>query len=75
MTILLFYSEKCAVQNFQCASLCIMRRYVCDGFPDCKGGEDESVEECGKYIFMIFNTTEYMNTLRGWFEKFSAKPT
>jgi hypothetical protein len=27
-----------------------MKRYMCDGLPDCKGGEDESRVECGKYI-------------------------
>jgi hypothetical protein len=30
-----------------------MKRYVCDGYRDCKGGEDESEGECGKYV--IFN--------------------
>jgi hypothetical protein len=26
-----------------------MKRYLCDGFRDCKDGEDESEEECGMY--------------------------
>jgi hypothetical protein len=29
-----------------------MKRYMCDGFPDCKSGEDESKDECGKYIIL-----------------------
>ncbi|KAJ9595718.1 hypothetical protein L9F63_013081, partial [Diploptera punctata] len=33
---------------FQCSvGVCVMRRYVCDGYKDCKGGEDESLAECG----------------------------
>ena len=27
-----------------------MKRYVCDGYHDCKGGEDESEGECGMYV-------------------------
>jgi hypothetical protein len=29
-----------------------MKRYVCDGFHDCKGGEDESESECGMYVIV-----------------------
>jgi len=29
-----------------------MKRYVCDGYHDCKGGEDESVGECGMYVIV-----------------------
>jgi len=43
-------SEKCSPHFFQCLNgLCIMKRYLCDGFRDCKDGEDESEEECGMY--------------------------
>jgi hypothetical protein len=27
-----------------------MKRYVCDGYSDCKGGEDESKDECGMHV-------------------------
>jgi hypothetical protein len=46
-------SEKCGPHFFQCLSgVCIMKRYVCDGLPDCKSGEDESRDECGKYVIL-----------------------
>ena len=48
-------SEKCGAQFFQCSNgACIMKRYVCDGYHDCKGGEDESVSECGMYVTVIY---------------------
>jgi hypothetical protein len=25
---------------------------MCDGLPDCKSGEDESRDECGKYVIL-----------------------
>jgi len=31
-----------------------MKRYVCDGYHDCKGGEDESVGECGMYVIVSY---------------------
>jgi len=31
-----------------------MKRYVCDGYNDCRGGEDESEGECGMYVCMLF---------------------
>ncbi|XP_069691221.1 uncharacterized protein [Periplaneta americana] len=40
--------KPCGPQSYQCLTgICIMKRYLCDGYRDCKGGEDESEEECG----------------------------
>ncbi|XP_021936782.1 uncharacterized protein LOC110838165 isoform X2 [Zootermopsis nevadensis] len=40
--------KKCGPHFFQCLNgVCIMRRYLCDGFRDCRDGEDEYEEECG----------------------------
>jgi hypothetical protein len=38
-----------------------MKRYVCDGHHDCKGGEDESEGECGMYVicFMFCAVSEF----------------
>jgi hypothetical protein len=31
-----------------------MKRYMCDGYHDCKGGEDESVGVCGMYVTLSY---------------------
>lgn len=38
----------CGLTMFKCSvqSVCIPRRYLCDGSPDCKDGSDESEETC-----------------------------
>ena len=51
----MLFPEKCGAQFFQCSTgACIMKRYMCDGFHDCKGGEDESVGECGMYVILSY---------------------
>lgn len=38
----------CGLNMFRCRahSVCIPRRYLCDGSPDCKDASDESEETC-----------------------------
>jgi hypothetical protein len=31
-----------------------MKRYVCDGYRDCEGGEDESESECGMSVILSY---------------------
>ncbi|CAD5126793.1 DgyrCDS14836 [Dimorphilus gyrociliatus] len=53
--------EECRENYFQCKTdnICINIIYKCDGFMDCKSGEDEF--ECSEGKFSCFTTTEEIN--------------
>ena len=54
-TICVLFSAGCVgPSEFQCRSgLCLDQREVCDGKPDCPGGEDE--RSCGKPLSVLNN--------------------
>ncbi|GBP57335.1 hypothetical protein EVAR_27363_1 [Eumeta japonica] len=38
---------QCPRGAFSCGAACVLPLYICDGYRDCAGGEDESPEVCG----------------------------